>query len=64
MTTLTKQEIALLMPEYNKYLNERYKWEWKDDAVMSFDDWWRNAADEAKDRAKYKDYPTTNREIL
>lgn len=54
MITLTPEEEAILRPEYEKYLAERYKWEWKDDAVMDFDTWWRSMADEAKDRAKYE----------
>lgn len=55
LSGFTPEELAILRPEYEKYLAERYKWEWKDDVVMSFDDWFRASADEAKDRAKYKD---------
>jgi hypothetical protein len=47
-------EISIRM-EYHEYLKDRYKSEWKDDSVMSFDDWWRSKADEAKDRVKYQD---------
>ncbi len=45
MVTLTPEEESLLRPEYDKYLQERYKWEWDDDAVLSFDDWFRAMAD-------------------
>lgn len=50
----TPEELAILRPEYEKYLHERYKWEWKDDAVMSFDDWWRAMADNARDQREGK----------
>lgn len=65
MITLTPQEEAILRPEYEMYVasHERYRkycdttnnQRWKQPPAMSFDDWWRNAADEAKDRTKYQD---------
>ncbi len=52
MVTLTPEEVQILMPEYAKYLD---KWREGYGNPMSFDDWWRDAADAAKDRAKYQD---------
>jgi hypothetical protein len=54
MITLTAEEEAILRPKYEKYLQRSYKWRWNEGNVMSFDDWWRDRADDAKDRAKYK----------
>lgn len=64
MISLTPEEEAILRPEYNAYVARC-----NDTAAtmgryltfpMSFDDWWRHTADEAKDRAKYQDHSTTN----
>ncbi len=51
--SLTPDEQAMLRPEYDEYLKSfghlvhlQYQ------KPMSFDQWWREAADEAKDRAK------------
>ncbi len=52
MMTLTPEEIAILRPEYEKYLrdNERHRLYRSDvDWPMSFDDWWRMKADNAKE---------------
>lgn len=54
MITLSTEEESLLRPEYDKYLAERYKGEWKDDAVMDFDSWWRAMADNIKDNREGK----------
>ena len=51
---LTPEEENILRPEYEKCLQERYKWEWDDDAVLSFDDWWRAMADNVKSNRKGK----------
>lgn len=51
--TLTPEEESILRPEYDKYCESFQRWHYKNGDVLSFDDWWRAAADEAKDRAKY-----------
>lgn len=49
-------DMILLRRGYEAYReNCRKWWHWEHDAVMSFDDWFRASADEAKDHAKYKD---------
>ena len=59
MTDLTSEEEATLRHEYQKYLircrgmESTQKREFL--YPMSFDDWFRASADEAKDRAKYQD---------
>ena len=54
MITLTPEEETILRHEYQKYCDSHQRWHWKDGDVMSFDDWWRAMADEAKERAKYE----------
>lgn len=58
MIDFTPEEKAILIPEYEKYLanNERHRlYNSKIGWPMSFDDWFRAMADEAKDRTKYQD---------
>lgn len=59
MTDLTDEEKKILMPEYRKYLAWFKKWMIEEALPLSFDAWWREYADELKDRAKYQDHPTT-----
>ena len=54
MITLTPEEEAILRPEYDKYLADQLRYRMHNGDDMSFDDWWRAQADEAKDRAKYE----------
>ena len=54
LSGFTPEELAILRPEYQKYCDQHQRWHWKDGNVMSFSDWWRAMADEAKDRAKYE----------
>ena len=57
--TLTPEEQAVLLPEYEKYcaLHARMQRRFPnlEPLMLRFDDWWRAQADEAKDRAKYQD---------
>ena len=44
----------MLRGEYCEYCGKYYKWDRKDGAVMSFSDWWRAMADNAKDNREGK----------
>ena len=55
MTELTTEEEAVLRPEYEKYCADFPKWGFPVKYALTFDEWWREAADNAKDRAKHKD---------
>lgn len=55
MISLTHEEEAILRPQYEEYISCMYHWNGSPCEVMSFDDWWREKADYAKDRAKYQD---------
>lgn len=44
-----------MRPKYDDYLAWFNKWMIPDAAPFSFDEWWRAAAAEEKDRAKYQD---------
>lgn len=52
MTVLTPEEKTILYPEYERYL-EPYKNQWYC-LPLSFDDWWRETADNAKDNQEGK----------
>jgi hypothetical protein len=58
LSGFTPEELAILRPEYEEYCAKFNNGVWLDKlpphagSPMSFDDWWRNAADEAKDSAK------------
>ena len=49
MITLTPAEEAILRPEYDKYLADQLRYRMHNGDDMSFDDWWRAQADNAKD---------------
>jgi hypothetical protein len=56
MDNFTPEELAILRDDYHLYCAQFREWHFKESGeVMSFDDWWRAAADEAKDHAKYND---------
>ncbi len=50
-TQFTTEELAILRPEYEKYLT---KWRKGYGVPMIFETWLASAADEAKERAKYE----------
>lgn len=52
MITLTPEEEAIIRPEYDKYLSKFLYPDYGE--ALSFDEWWRDKADAAKDRAKYE----------
>lgn len=54
LTGLSSEELDILGAEYDKYRQERYKWEWDDDAVLSFGDWYIVMADNIKDNREGK----------
>lgn len=49
MITLTPEEEAILRPDYEAYLVKTL-----DDQPLSFDQWWRAMADEAKNNREGK----------
>lgn len=50
MITLTPEEEAQLLPEYEEYVAAEYKLHGFNKAdIMSFNQWWRAKADEAND---------------
>ena len=49
LSGFTPAEEARLRSEYAEYCIQFNKWHWKDGDVMSFDDWWRAAADNANE---------------
>ncbi len=55
MITLTPEEEAILRPKYQEYCEWFHHPQLGNAFVMSFDEWWREQADNAKDRAKYQD---------
>ena len=63
LTPFTPEELAILRPEYEKYLaaheRTRYYKGTLDYWPMSFDDWFRASADEAKEKAKYEHNPVS-----
>jgi hypothetical protein len=54
LSGFTPEELAILRPEYQKYCDQHQRWHWKDGEVMSFDDWWRNKADNLKEQKEGK----------
>lgn len=48
------EEEPILRPEYDKCCESHQKWHWKGGHVMSFDEWWRSQADNAKDNREGK----------
>ena len=54
MITLTPEEEAILRPKYRRWLLQHIVTPWDTTEPMSFDDWFRAAADEAKENAKYE----------
>lgn len=57
MITLTPEEQAILLPEYEKYCAFHAKMQRRfphlEPLILRFDDWWRAKADNMKDEAKY-----------
>lgn len=54
MTDIQVEEEMLLRAEYWNYCNQFTRDDWKDGNVMSFDEWWRSQADNAKDNREGK----------
>lgn len=54
MISLTHEEEAILRPEYDNYLAAHRRWHWKA-PLLSFDDWWREQADNVKENIRHQD---------
>lgn len=47
------EDEAILRAAYDKYCEGFQRWHWKNGEVLSYDEWLAEAADNAKDEAKY-----------